>query len=637
MTSDRTATLSIANVFDRARYVVPIYQRAFAWREDQILTLLRDVHDYRLRHPDGAYYIGTLVTHEHARGGDRPTYEVVDGQQRLTTLYIVLATLGDMGSALTDTLAFEGRERSSADLTALARHGKDGSLEDLQDAGIKIGAEGVIAAGARGEFTAEDLEYLLHNVRIIRTTLPAKTDLNHYFEVMNSRGEQLEKHEIVKAALMDRLRDVEDPDTARWTFARIWDACSDMSRHVQARFSSGDRTKLFSQNWDQFECETFQDVVAALGGPARGGESHRTTLSAILGSEQPAVTTPSEDDTDATERYGAIIDFPNFLLHVLALSTGRGSERFTWSRGETPVPLDDKQLVELFKQRLQSGQGVTQFAFDLLRARYLFDRFVIKTDRTRESDDDSNWVLHRVRKLESGGKNRLSPIATFGPSDAADEASVTGEHEHVLMLQSMFQVTDSRRSYKNFLYAMLEFLFASDETITASTFIGFLAKLADERYRLNVTRDQLDRGTLVPHFAFNYLDYLLWRGLTEGSLQDFAGVPYTSFRFRYRTSVEHFYPQHPDPESQIERLDASIVDRFGNLCLMSRSENSKRSNLAPAAKINQYRSERQSLKFQLMAAITQGSIPPKWEEPEIDDHGQKMVAQLDAGVSASIS
>ena len=137
---------------------------------------------------------------------------------------------------------------------------------------------------------------------------------------------------------------------------------------------------------------------------------------------------------------------------------------------------------------------MTQFAFDLLRARYLFDRFVIKTDRTRESDDDSNWVLHRVRKLESGGKNRLSPIATFGPSDAADEASLTGEHEHVLMLQSMFQVTDSRRSYKNFLYAMLEFLFANDETITASTFIGFLAKLADERYRLNVTRDQLDRG-----------------------------------------------------------------------------------------------------------------------------------------------
>ena len=110
-------------------------------------------------------------------------------------------------------------------------------------------------------------------MRIIRTTLPAKTDLNHYFEVMNSRGEQLEKHEIVKAALMDRLRDVEDPDTARWTFARIWDACSDMSRHVQARFSSGDRTKLFSDDWDQFECETFQRRCRRPWWTGRGGES----------------------------------------------------------------------------------------------------------------------------------------------------------------------------------------------------------------------------------------------------------------------------------------------------------------------------------------------------------------------------
>ena len=39
----------------------------------------------------------------------------------------------------------------------------------------------------------------LKKVRLLRVEVPHDTDLNHYFEIMNSRGEQLEKHEIIKA------------------------------------------------------------------------------------------------------------------------------------------------------------------------------------------------------------------------------------------------------------------------------------------------------------------------------------------------------------------------------------------------------------------------------------------------------
>ena len=42
--------------------------------------------------------------------------------------------------------------------------------------------------------------------------MPKDTDLNHYFEVMNSRGEQLEKHEVIKARLMDVLNGIPDDD-----------------------------------------------------------------------------------------------------------------------------------------------------------------------------------------------------------------------------------------------------------------------------------------------------------------------------------------------------------------------------------------------------------------------------------------
>jgi hypothetical protein len=308
---------------------------------------------------------------------------------------------------------------------------------------------------------------------------------------------------------------------------------------------------------------------------------------------------------------------------VLGL-TVRNEQRFTWS-GLPPAPLDDKNLVETFEKHLRAPEDVQQFAFNLLRAKYLFDRCVIKTDRTRQSEDDSNWILRRVRKLRDGGE--LSPIATFGPDDPRDDSDIPEAHDHVVMLQSMFQVTDSRRSYKNYLYAILEYLFVMDGQPEAPAFIDFLANLADSRYRTSIEPDQLDLGTSVPHFALNYLDYLLWRHRAGG----LADSSYRPYRFRYRSSVEHFYPQQPDPDSQIDRLGREVVDQFGNVCLMSRSENSRRSNFAPAAKIGQFRSDRQSLKFQVMAAIT---AERGWAKPQIEAHGRDMVECLDRGVAA---
>ena len=88
-------------------------------------------------------------------------------------------------------------------------------------------------------------EYLLNHVHIIHYRVPKDVDLNHYFEVMNSRGEQLEKHEIVKAKLMNVLNDEKDKSK----FATIWDACSEMNTYIQTKTgvkaSFGDNLKDF--------------------------------------------------------------------------------------------------------------------------------------------------------------------------------------------------------------------------------------------------------------------------------------------------------------------------------------------------------------------------------------------------------
>ena len=78
---------TIAEIFS-GRYVIPLYQRNFAWRTDEIQQLLQDVYDaykvYKLKKA-GDYYIGSLVVIKRHNGD----YEVIDGQQRLTVLSLI--------------------------------------------------------------------------------------------------------------------------------------------------------------------------------------------------------------------------------------------------------------------------------------------------------------------------------------------------------------------------------------------------------------------------------------------------------------------------------------------------------------------------------------------------------------------
>ena len=207
------------------------------------------------------------------------------------------------------------------------------------------------------------------------------------------------------------------------------------------------------------------------------------------------------------------------------------------------------------------------------------------------------------------------------------EGHPTSDHQRrIVLLQSMFQVTDSRRAYKNFLYGILRGIWVAGDAVGGQQMVDLLEGLLGSRLdRILSGNTGLNEGVHVPHFVFNALDYRLWRDATANPGAHPATLDVAGFRFRYRKSVEHFYPQHPDAPH--EDLGQSLVDEFGNLCLMTRSENSQRSNLVPEAKIKQYVSKAQSLKFQLMAwtAETEG-----WGPHQIRKHGNEMRELLGA-------
>jgi hypothetical protein len=634
--------ITVRELFDgRRRFRVPVYQRAYAWGKVEIETLIRDVASVLDR---SAYYIGSLVLHEvRDIESDQPVFDVIDGQQRLTSLFITLThpelrrDLLELAVPFRVTdrlLAFEERKRSNLDLATLARPEVTSvAIESLQDDGIRAGAEAVanllgdearlekmlLDQGVRWEhstgtgLTKRVLSYLLDHVQIVLTELPPDTDLNHYFEVMNTRGEQLEKHEIVKAHLLGLIG--EDKD-GRALFSTVWDACSDFTRHVQARFEPSARSAIFGDTAQLGEGAWFTFLPTGIGdldgrfGPTRDtfqvADPDLDSLLAAFESEPPTPTAAasSGDDGDAG-RYGAIIDFPNFLLHVLRLYADGGGD----------ISLDDKKLVAQFERTIRSGAAALNFAYRLLRAKFLFDNFVIKPLDEPGGSDDSNWVIHGLHtRPETGRSAKLSPKNAFGPYT-----------QQVLMLQAMYQVTHQRRVYKEFFYQLIEYLdakWAEDGRIDGQEFIRHIHQMADDDLDALGVRHggDLDTGTGVPHFALNLLDYKLW-WLNEIENRPPAGLPAvraSGFRFAYRTSIEHFLPSNlAEREDQL-----AVVNNFGNLCLMTRTENSRRSDHTPDWKVEKYGESDQSLKFHYMAALQRET--KEWGSRQISSQGAAM-------------
>src|SRR5664279_2394300 len=73
------------------QYVIPIYQRNYAWEAKEIEQLIQDIIDYSIHHPDRNYYIGTLVV-----ATEQNILNTIDSQQQLTTLSILTAVIKNL-------------------------------------------------------------------------------------------------------------------------------------------------------------------------------------------------------------------------------------------------------------------------------------------------------------------------------------------------------------------------------------------------------------------------------------------------------------------------------------------------------------------------------------------------------------
>ena len=639
-----------ANVtlFDKgAHYVIPLYQRAYAWEDEEVNQLIDDIND-----TTGDYYIGSLIVAKIK--GQEEQYEVVDGQQRLTTLYLLLhylASRGGWSGEVGKTLSFGCRPNSNYTLTHIQdllsdkkslANGED-KLDHSICNGLKIIRQKFVPEARRGKrgkvgdaINVDAFVERLKRVILYRIEVPEHTDLNRYFEIMNTRGEQLEQHDILKARLMDYLSDRPEQEF----FARVWNACRDMTGYVQMHFVKDEREKIFGAKWcDKPSRDWSRYVDSPKGGQvadeeATKGEDEAVSIEEITKSLSREKIGDDADDDKASIRFESIIGFQYFLLHVLRVLIKVEDVSFDEGEG-LGSQLDDKRLLEDFDRTIEYGQiGATsikedkaefarKFILILLHARFLFDRFIIKRD-SKGDNHEGSWSLKELYASETKSSKKASYRSTASSNmNEENEEEMTNQQE-CLMIQSALRVSYTSPKVMHWITKLLVCLFRSEVSLSQLTEVA--ERIAAEAVQTFLKVGEYKLGVQTPHIVFNYLDYLLWKEDKE---------KYEDFVFEFRNSVEHWYPQHPS-EGTFEVWDGR--DTFGNLCIISRSVNSKFSNLSPESKMKSYKKmvQKGSLKLRIMGDIIEGSSSETWRLSECAKHEEEMISLLCEAVQEAI-
>ncbi|GAA3193599.1 DUF262 domain-containing protein [Lentilactobacillus kefiri] len=89
---------NIKNYLEDLRATIPDYQRGYSWEQDQVGDFINDLEDESHREETSEYFFGPIVAVD--KNDNNPREQIIDGQQRLTTITIFLAVVRDLLAAI---------------------------------------------------------------------------------------------------------------------------------------------------------------------------------------------------------------------------------------------------------------------------------------------------------------------------------------------------------------------------------------------------------------------------------------------------------------------------------------------------------------------------------------------------------
>lgn len=576
----------ISKLFMDVKYEIPIYQRNYAWEEDHIQQLIDDIDS-----SDGTYFLGSLIVNQK----DTHVYEVIDGQQRLTTLYLLQRYLQMV--VLDRALYFEARDKSNRTLEIIGTKRAEDVLEDLQSEELNRGYRIIEKYFSTEKIDPEIFKEKLHHVLLIRIQVPRKIDLNHYFEIMNTRGEQLELHEIAKARLLSTLSTDEDKQAA----AIIWEACSKMDTYIQMNVDIETRKRLFTDDWSALSQDVinFDDVKEKILQVKTAHPTiRRKSLIEILNEKSPT-SYEKEKTEEENERFESIISFPNFLLQV----------NEAMAAFEADESLDDKNFLKILEKNWTDEGKAKEFLFHLFKCRVLFDKYIVKREFAKDYKETGEWSLQRLKAYQDGKNQKPNYVSTFDNLEY---------NKKLRTLQSALRITYTSPKTMHWISLTLRRLLNDEDVDILSVLEDYGAeKVRESEY-------ETASGFGFERIVFTYLDYLLYRdGYSYKDRKILSPLP-DKWQFQFRNSIEHFYPQNPLGNNASKYWSSEEINSFGNLALINVSGNSKFSNLPPDTKVRTYGEViEQSLKLIIMKKMIEIN-GGEWSKEIAEEHRLEM-------------
>ena len=244
-----------------------------------------------------------------------------------------------------------------------------------------------------------------------------------------------------------------------------------------------------------------------------------------------------------------------------------------------------------------------------MKCRVLFDKYVLKREFARDYKETGKWSLQRLEKYRDNKKNSDKPkyIGTLG-----DEGN---DNKKLRTLQACLRITYTSPKTMHWITVILSNLLENEATNIISVLENYCKKkVVDSDY-------QTRNGFGFERIVFSYLDYLIYRDGYSYDGKEIIPSMQEDWQFQFRSSIEHFHPQHPVEGELWEEDD---LNGFGNLALITVSGNSKFSNLPPTGKINSWPSIiNQSLKLKVMEKMTRLG-DGKWTEEKSSIHKDEM-------------
>lgn len=180
--------VKISEIYNK-KLEIPVYQRPYTWSTKSTLALFNDIfREYK--NNKNEYRIGSTILHQ-----ESDNYNIVDGQQRLTTLTILLNLLGQK-----ENLPLLGYKFNSLSFRAIADNGKilKQKVESLSD-GVKYGFK----------------EFILNKCTMVEIIVDKQPDAFSYFDSQNTRGKALEVHDLLKAYHLRHMSNIDEAQKVR--------------------------------------------------------------------------------------------------------------------------------------------------------------------------------------------------------------------------------------------------------------------------------------------------------------------------------------------------------------------------------------------------------------------------------------